>query len=88
MAAGGMVGVIRVVVLELLLYDLLVVFFLFLFFSVTRSGAIRHGRLLMGGVGCVGLPRGRVGLGDEGGVKGVRERLIILGVVHDFGRPL
>ena len=89
MAAGGMV---IVVVLELFLYDLLVVLFFLLFlFAVTRAGAIRHGRLLMGGVVCLHVVRagGRVGRrGDEGGVKSVRERLIILGVVHDFGRPL
>ena len=88
MAAGGMMVVIRVVVLELLFDDLLVVFLLLFFFSVTRSGAIRHGRVLMVGVGCIVLAGGRVGRRDERGVKGVRERLIILGVVHDFGRPL
>ena len=91
MAARGMLRVIRIVVLELLFDDLLVVFLLFLFFAVTRAGAIRHGRLLMGGVVCLHVVRagGRVGRrGDEGGVKSVRERLIILGVVHDFGRPL
>lgn len=88
MAAGGMVGVIRVVVLELLLYYLLVVFLLFLFFAVTRSGAIRHGSVVMGGIDGVVLAGRRMGRRDERGVKGVRERLIILGVVHDFGRSL
>ena len=89
MAAGGMARVICVVVVELLLYDILVVFLLFLLFSVvTRAGAIRHGLLLMGGVGGVVLAGRRVRRRDERGVKGVRERLIILGVVHDFGRPL
>ena len=39
MAAGGMVGVIRVVVLELLLYDLLVVFFLF---PLTKKNLCLH----------------------------------------------
>ena len=82
MAAGGMV---IVVVLELFLYDLLVVLFLLLFlFAVTRAGAIRHGGVLMGCVGGILLAGRRVGGGHERGMEGVRERLIILRIVHDF----
>lgn len=85
MAAGGVVRVICVVVVELLLDDIFVVFLLLLFLlAVTRSGAIRHGLLVMGGVGCILLTWRRMGRGHERGMEGVRERLIILGIVHDF----
>ena len=85
MAAGGLVEVIRVVVVELLLDDVLViVVFLLLFLTVTRAGAIRHGGLLMGGVVGVGLARRGVGRGDHRSMEGVREGLIILRIVHDF----
>lgn len=74
-----------VVVVELLLDDIFVVFLLLLFLlAVTRSGAIRHGLLVMGGVGCILLTWRRMGRGHERGMEGVRERLIILGIVHDF----
>ena len=59
MAAGGLVEVIRVVVVELLLDDVLViVVFLLLFLTVTRAGAIRHGGWVMGSVGGILLARG------------------------------
>ena len=85
MAAGRLVVVVGVVMLKLLLDNLLVVLlFLFLLFAVTRAGAIGHRGVLMGRIGCVGLARGRVRRGHERGMEGVRERLIILRIVHDF----
>ena len=50
MAAGGMVNLICVMVIEFLFDDLLVVFLLFFLLTVTRAGAIRHGGWLMGGI--------------------------------------
>ena len=85
MAAGRLVVVVGVVMLKLLLDNLLVVLlFLFLLFAVTRAGAIGHRGVLMGRIGCIGLARGRVRRGHERGMEGVRERLIILRIVHDF----
>ncbi len=89
MTAGGLVGLVGVAVLELLLDHLLVVFLLLLFlFAVTRAGAIGHRGAVMGGIGCILLARGRVGRGHERGMEGVRERLIILRIVHDFWRGI
>lgn len=85
MTAGGLAVVIGVVVFELLLHDLLVILLFFFFlFTVTRAGAVRHGLLLMGGIGDILLTWRRVGRRHERGMEGVRERLIILGIVHDF----
>ena len=85
MAAGRVVGMIRVVVVEFLLDDVFVVFLLLLLlFAMTRAGAIRHGVLVMGSIGDILLAGGRVACGHERCIEGVRERLIILRIVHDF----
>ena len=90
MAAGGMLRVIYVVVVELLFDDVLVIFLFFLFlFTVTRTGPVGHGLLMMRGIVSIGLTGGGVGVGgDDGSVEGNGERLVILGIVHDFWWPM
>ncbi len=84
MTTGGMVTLIRVV-LQFTLDDLLVVFLFFLFLlTVTRAGAIGHRGWLMGSVRGILLAGRRVSRGHERCMEGVRERLIILRIVHDF----